>query len=57
MKGTKTVALILTVIGTLLITIGTTYSLFSYSKNGKTENTIESGSIRFHYQEGNRSIY
>ncbi len=42
---------ILGVISLVLITAGVTYAFFSYAKEGQTENTISTGTIRFAYDE------
>ena len=42
---------ILGVISLVLITAGVTYAFFSYAKEGQTENTITTGTIRFAYDE------
>ena len=55
-KKRKTLISILLVLSIVLITVGTTYAWFSYSKTGNEENTISSGTIKFHYAEGNRNI-
>ena len=44
------------IFGIIFITIGMSYSFYSYGENGTTDNTISSGNIRFHYGEGNRGI-
>ena len=44
------------ILGILLVTVGITYAVFSYSKNGIKGNSITSGNIVFHYGEGGRSI-
>ena len=56
MKNKNTLASILAILGVLFITIGASYSFFNYSKEGKAKNVIESGYVKFHYQEGDRSI-
>ena len=42
---------IVAVLSFVLITAGVTYAFFSYIKTGTTENTIQAGSITFHYDE------
>lgn len=39
-----------------ILVIGTTYALFSYTKEGKIENTISTGSITFSYTESSNGI-
>ncbi len=46
---------IVSVLAFILITIGVTYSFFSYIGQGSTENTVESGSINFIYEEVNKN--
>lgn len=55
-KKRKNVIALLAVLSVVFITAGVTYAFFSYSRSGNTENSISSGSITFHYTEGNRSI-
>lgn len=52
----KKLASLLAVIGIMFITMGVSYANYSSKWTGTTENTIKSGSVKFHYQEGNRSI-
>ena len=52
----KKLASLLAVIGIMFITVGVSYANYSSKWTGRTENTIKSGSVKFHYQEGNRSI-
>ena len=56
MKNKKMLVSVLGVVGLLFIISGVAYAWFSYAKEGVKENTIKSGSITFHYQEGNRNI-
>ena len=42
---------VVAVLSFVLITAGVTYAFFSYIGTGLTENTIEAGSITFHYDE------
>ena len=46
---------IVSVLAFILITMGVTYSFFSYIGQGSTENTVESGSINFIYEEVNKN--
>ena len=55
MKNRK-VYIYLGCLGIILLTLGISVALFNYIGNGSTANTITSGGIVFHYQEGNRSI-
>lgn len=52
----KILLLTLIVLAVVFITAGITYAFYSYSKVGTTQNTISSGTITFHYTEGNRNI-
>ena len=45
---------LISVIAFILITIGVTYSFFSYIGLGATDNTIKAGSISFIYEETNK---
>ncbi len=45
---------IISVLSFILITAGVTYAFFSYIGEGSTENTVESGSIKFIYEEVNK---
>lgn len=56
MKNKKRLIALVAVLGIVLITAGVTYAWFSYSRSGTKENSISTGSITFHYTEGNRSI-
>ena len=49
-KRKKFLALLL-MLSLMLITVSVTYAVFTYTKQGQTENTITSGGIVFHYQE------
>ena len=42
------------IVGLVLITIGVSVAFFSYTREGSTENTIESGTINFIYEEVDR---
>ena len=50
-KGLFAILALVAVIGLIAITLGVTYSFFTYMKKGTTENTIRSGSIKFIYDE------
>ncbi len=52
----KNLIAILGILSITLIIVGVSYSFFSYTKEGTTENIIKSGNITFHYTEGNRGI-
>ena len=56
MKHKKLLIAVLAGLGLMLTTVGITVAWFSYSKSGTKENTISSGSIKFHYAEGSRTI-
>ena len=50
----KSTGLLLSILGVLslvLITAGVTYAFFSYTKEGETDNTIQTGTITFYYDE------
>lgn len=54
MKNNKSKAIVLSVLGVLsimIVTIGITYAIFTYTKLGTTENTIQTGSIKMLYTE------
>ena len=54
MKNNKKKALILSIIGLIsliIVTIGITYAVFTYTKLGTTDNTITSGILKFLYTE------
>ena len=42
------------ILATVLITLSATYAFFSYARNGRTENSVESGVIKFIYNESSR---
>ena len=53
-KNNKKKALILSIIGLIglvVITIGITYAIFTYTKLGTTDNTVTSGTLKFLYTE------
>lgn len=50
-KKKKITLAILSIISTVLLTVGVTYAVFTYSKTGDTENTITSGKLTFLYTE------
>ena len=55
MKNKKIVIItIIAVLALVLITLGVTYAFFNYLREGTTENTIDSGSISFVYEEVNK---
>jgi len=56
MKNKKGLIALVAVLGIVLSATGATYAWFSYSKTGSRENTISSGAITFHYEEGSRVI-
>ena len=49
-KKTRMLAL-LAVFGIILVTIGATYAVFTYSATGQTLSTVRVGSITFQYNE------
>ena len=54
MRDNKSKAIMLSVVGILslvIITIGVTYAIFTYTKLGSTENTITTGTLKFLYTE------
>ena len=55
-KSRKNLIAVLATLGIILTTVGVTYAFFSYSRTGIKTNTITSGKITFHYEEGNRQI-
>ena len=57
MKNKKKVLIAaLGILGIVLTTAGVTVAWFTYSRTGTKENTITTGSIKFHYAEGSRTI-
>ncbi len=48
------VAVCLLVLSLILITIGTTFAFFQYSKQGQIENKLESGTLTFIYDENRK---
>ena len=53
-KNNKKKALILSIIGLIgliVVTIGITYAIFTYTKLGTTDNTLTSGTLKFLYTE------
>ena len=56
LKSKKTQVTSLAILGILFITAGISYAFFTYSRDGLKENVIESGSIKFHYQEDSQGI-
>ena len=54
MKGNKSKQILFSVFGILsllVITIGVTYAVFSYTKEGTTDNVVTSGTLKFLYTE------
>lgn len=54
MKDNKSKAILLSIVGILslvIITIGVTYAVFTYTRLGSTENTITTGTLKFLYTE------
>ena len=54
MKNNKKEVLILSIIGLIgliIVTIGITYAVFTYTKLGTTDNTVTSGTLKFLYTE------
>mgnify|MGYP004529656599 FL=1 len=54
MKNNKKKVLILSIIGLIgliIVTIGITYAVFTYTKLGTTDNTVTSGTLKFLYTE------
>ena len=54
MKNNKKKALILSIIGLfglVIVTVGITYAVFTYTKLGTTDNTVTSGTLKFLYTE------
>ena len=45
------IAVCLLVLSLVLITVGTTFALFQYSRQGETENKIQTGTLTFVYDE------
>ena len=52
----KILIAVLGMLGIILTTAGVTVAWFTYSRTGVKENTITSGSITFHYQEGTQGL-
>ena len=53
-KNNKKKVLILSIIGLIgliIVTIGITYAVFTYTKLGTTDNTVTSGTLKFLYTE------
>ena len=55
-KKFKKISVFVGILGILLVTVGITYAVFSYSKSGIKGNSITSGNIVFHYKEESRGI-
>lgn len=59
MKSSQKREMMLSIYGILLliiVVIGTSYAVFSYSEKGKVENTISTGAITFTYNEATNGI-
>ena len=52
----NTVIAAIAVLGISFIVFGISYAFFSYSRSGTTENTIQSGSVKFIYNESTPTI-
>ena len=50
-RGKQIVITVLAIVSLIVITIGVSYSFFTYTREGTTENVIKSGSITFLYTE------
>ncbi len=50
-NGKKLIAVCLLVLSLVLITVGTTFAFFQYSRQGTTENTLQTGTLTFVYDE------
>ena len=51
LKVKNTILTILGILLLILMTVGTTYAVFTYSKQGSTENTVTTGILKFLYTE------
>ncbi len=49
--GKELIAVCLLVLSLVLITVGTTFAFFTYSRHGQTENTLHTGNLTFVYDE------
>lgn len=47
----KVLIFVIALFGLIVITIGTAFAFFTFTKNGSTENIIRTGNIAFHYDE------
>ena len=56
LKNGKITVIAIFVLGIAITTIIGTFAWFSYSRNGVKENTITSGTIKFHYNEDNQGL-
>ena len=54
LKDNKKVLAVFGILSAVLITVAASYAFFSYSKLGLTDNTLQTGSIKFIYNESNR---
>ena len=50
-KNKKIVLSVLGILSLVIITIGVTYAIFTYTKLGSTENTVTTGTLKFLYTE------
>ena len=50
-RGKQIVITVLAIVSLIVITLGVSYSFFTYTREGTTENVIKSGSITFLYTE------
>ena len=50
-RGKQIVITVLAIVSLIVITVGVSYSFFTYTREGTTENVIKSGSITFLYTE------
>ena len=50
-RGKQIVVTVLAIVSLIVITVGVSYSFFTYTREGTTENVIKSGSITFLYTE------
>ena len=50
-RGKQIIVTLLAIVSLIVITVGVSYSFFTYTREGTTENVIKSGSITFLYTE------
>ena len=50
-RGKQIIVTVLAIVSLIVITVGVSYSFFTYTREGTTENVIKSGSITFLYTE------